>query len=254
MDIGKFYKKRVRNISEILESNADDFTEEAVHKLRVEIKKIKAAFALISSIKKNFHKKKYFHPFKILFDKAGRLRTIQIDKKYVPILEDSETDACHQLYRTIGKELKKRSIAYQKGDILKIAKSISKGDIRKYVSGEEKKLNKLFKTKSFNEAELHIVRKRLKSFYLLTKKNISERTAHELKDFLQLLGDWHDQKEAYLHLVTFAVSRDIKEDDLRRVDEIKSKLLSEKGKLFDRVVSKRLMNPSLLQGIDLKSV
>jgi CHAD domain-containing protein len=255
LDLKKFYKKRVRNILQILDKDPCHFSDETVHQLRVEIKKIKATFHMVVALNKKFDAAYYLKPFRALFKAAGKLRTIEIDRQliatydldgegheYMKTLSDSKERARNKFHETIRSERRDKAIKLQKQKVVDVLSGISAKDIQKQLSDDSKSLRRLFSKKIFREDELHIVRKNLKRFYLVSKKTLPAQTAGELNTFLELLGKWHDRKETFLHLMKFAFSPEVEGPERQRLNEIKSKILSDKESLFDQVVSRGLLD------------
>ncbi|HEX8059526.1 MAG TPA: CHAD domain-containing protein [Cyclobacteriaceae bacterium] len=215
--VAHFYNKRIRNIACILDLRSGDFTDETVHKLRVEIKKIKAVFKLASEIKGKFNDKKYLKPFADLFRTAGNLRALQMDRKLIPAsggytdaLKYQETKARNDLLETIQSQ--RIEFPPRQKKLINILKSISEKDIRKQLVRDTVALRNVFKTRTSKEDQLHAVRKKLKGFYLLTKKSWPKKTAEELSAFIDLLGKWHDRREAFLHLMKFEFTSKVARD------------------------------------------
>ncbi len=54
------------------------FDEEAIHQMRVEIKRLKAVFQLLEGLSEEFRAKKHLKPFRRIFKSAGGLRDVQV--------------------------------------------------------------------------------------------------------------------------------------------------------------------------------
>src|SRR5688572_13084863 len=76
----KYVDNRVSVISSLLNQPRQSFNQSFFHELRVEIKKLDAAFDLINFCSKKFKKKNMFEPFDKIFDQAGNVRDLQVEK------------------------------------------------------------------------------------------------------------------------------------------------------------------------------
>ena len=66
----RYLKRREIAINLLMKRPTDRFTAVTIHKLRVEIKKLRAFLNLISFYSNNFKRKKAYKPFKKLFKQA----------------------------------------------------------------------------------------------------------------------------------------------------------------------------------------
>ncbi len=74
------YLKKIRkNIISLLKKSPVKFDDEDYHKLRVEIKKLKALAGFIEFSNKKFSKKKTLKPFKKVYKQAGKIRELQLE-------------------------------------------------------------------------------------------------------------------------------------------------------------------------------
>lgn len=251
------YRKAINSIDQLLTSNGGKFTVEEIHQLRVGIKKIKASLGLLSASKKDFDAIRYFKPFKTLFSKAGKLRTIQVEQSlmkqyglingnnvYLRELQQAEQRNRESFRKSLRPGVIK-NLERKGKQIQVLLDEVEKDDIHKYLSHEFKRLNKTIRTKVFNESKLHVVRKRLKNFFLNAKGIVPKAKLGRLNKLQDLLGKWHDRQITFNELVKVVSICRLKPSEVRRLSKIKTKLLAEKEKLFDRIVTDGLFRPGI---------
>ena len=81
---GLDYLKKVRkNITALLKKSPVIFKDEDYHKLRVEIKKLKALAGFIQFSNKHFSQKKTLKPFLKVYKQAGKIRELQLEDAFL---------------------------------------------------------------------------------------------------------------------------------------------------------------------------
>lgn len=212
--LDKFEKEFLRAI------NTDD--EEAIHDLRVSIKKIRALFlflkeAGLADIKSDY---KYLGKLKDVFRKAGKLREFHIHKKLLEEYRQRTGENFPALAEHIEKREKEAKQAWH--DFmpgLKLRKLYKTADqLHKAIDGiPAKKLNSRlydfvksrvdechsFMFEPHYEEHLHQIRKYLKHIrFIIGQKigNIHEQFESEIdfrdtKKVEDMLGEWHDRDE-----------------------------------------------------------
>ena len=82
--LGLVYLKKVRkNITALLKKSPVIFKDEDYHKLRVEIKKLKALAGFIQFSNKHFSQKKTLKPFLKVYKQAGKIRELQLEDAFL---------------------------------------------------------------------------------------------------------------------------------------------------------------------------
>ena len=76
----KYFKSHTSEIDALLKKPDKDFSKEDFHRLRVEIKKIRALTAMLKPAAKKFKQKKALKPLKKIFQQAGKVREIQLEE------------------------------------------------------------------------------------------------------------------------------------------------------------------------------
>lgn len=202
-------------VSDLLKSaerNLTGFTEDrktdSLHRLRVDLKKIRAAYSFAEFA---FKKKFTIKPLKPLFKDAGRIREVQVN---ISLLSSFP----HPPKRLIAKLKKEEDIlteAFVEGYLhhLKCLKDFRKKySIHKKAINNKKIINYFDKMKEVslngnNADDMHKYRIRIKRmmhvYYMLPKKNQEKvnLTIESIEKLQQELGEWHDIHTA-VHFVT----------------------------------------------------
>jgi CHAD domain-containing protein len=74
----KFAHRQFKSLNKHLEGYKDKKDPELVHKIRVDIKKIKAILSVINDCLKGFRAHKNFIPFRTIFRRAGEIRDPEV--------------------------------------------------------------------------------------------------------------------------------------------------------------------------------
>ena len=78
------YLKKIRkNITTLLKKSPEKFEDEDYHKLRVEIKKLKALAGFVEFSNQKFSKKKQLKPFSKIYKYAGKVRELQLEVSFL---------------------------------------------------------------------------------------------------------------------------------------------------------------------------
>jgi len=197
------------------------FDEEDIHKMRVEVKKIKAAFHFLqffdADLKNNELKK-----LKKIFAGAGELRELQLleeaIKKFRSLQNKSAKELLlHYLHEEENKAKKKFDHQFQKAGkealdnlhkVMLHEKEIDVSDYILYFQSIVRSIIGQMQNTSLTTEEYHELRKKLKelkynlSFADEQSKKIVEETfsEKELSGLEELVGKWHDQVIIVLRL------------------------------------------------------
>ena len=193
-----------------LEQNLCGFTAdqnpESLHRLRLDIKKIKAVFSFAEYI----YKEKYdVTKVKQLFNEAGKIREMQINIQQLSQVPNPPKTLVNQL----NKEEKKLAQQFIKGASQYIRliqdfktkirfpeKALSKKRTIKYFKKKKKKTNKSLQ--NIDKGGLHEYRKKIKKLIyvynalpkkLQNKIDLNEAAIHKQQ---KKLGEWHDTYSA----------------------------------------------------------
>jgi CHAD domain-containing protein len=225
---------------------------QAVHDLRVEIKKVRAIASVVSSCDDSFHKARHMQPFRELFKSAGELRDLHRERALLKkhIRKDRHDDhlagldvlilqASENLHRVVERGMVDAITAESRKVVSHIDAMQDK--IASYFNSEWQRTNRRVHKNIFKERELHVVRKNLKNF-LYGIKGVSAKNNTPLKErlrvwerLLTLLGAWHDCQTAFDDLTRIFYGDSGKSDTVLK--NIKLKLMIEKEKLFERILN-----------------
>jgi len=218
--IQDYFKKRSSAISELLKKPPGRFSAEDYHRLRVEIKKVRAVMTMPCDGVKKEKLKKLLKPARKLFKQAGKVRTVQLEtsilKKYDPRHKLKLFLHQRQLQELkLKKEFSR--VHHRKKDGLKKSleiflcktKKIKKEDALAFLDREKKEITGIARYKKLEPAHVHELRKRIKKLYYnikslgMNKKGLGIKNGNRLLD---VIGKWHDCELMSAHL-----AKDIKE-------------------------------------------
>lgn len=207
---------------------------ETLHRLRIEIKKIKVLLLLINYCVRHFKAHKTFIPLRAIFRKAGAIRQPAIFSKLLlryqikgvrgeiisPASSSNrpETAFINEIYCYI------KTVIQQKELVKKEARNISRTCIRRYVKLRKKALRKeLYPV--LHPDRLHKSRKTMKEIIYLSRLEKSGRQKLDgfYKDLEVLVGQWHDRQMLTFELIRNKTTEDVNrltnenESDIRRI-------------------------------------
>lgn len=170
---------------------------EILHRVRVEIKKIKAFLRLLHFSNKKFDDHHEFLPFRRIFRACGELRephmfySLIVKLKGKPLNHPTDYEESFLRFR---KNIPKyaRSITKQEKQILKETRTLTAHTYRKYLKKKKKEMKEGLYPK-FIRSELHSTRKVVKEIlYLSTIACRKKEIDSFYRDSATLIGEWHD--------------------------------------------------------------
>jgi len=192
----------LKSIEQNLSIYIQDKEPECIHRLRVDIKKIKAVFDFIE----NLYEEKYnTAKLKPLFKRAGKIRETQINIHFLSLFPNPPDNLIEKLKKkenSLTEQFIKSGTQYVKllnnfrKHVYLPEKPPSINAINKYFEKEKLKANKKLKTK--NREDVHSYRAKIKKlmyvYNALPKRIQKEIELNEAKINRQQkkLGDWHD--------------------------------------------------------------
>ena len=201
----EYIEKRCENLLTCVNDFSTNADHEEMHKLRVEIKKLRAYAGFVSRLRKKDVKRK-LEPIKEIFRKAGEVRTAQLNLETIKKYKIRST-GFKKSQQAVGENVSKQFVASAQRyatiieDVCQSLKSdcrkIRNKEIRRFFSEKIEALS-LFFSQDFDEKKLHARRKIIK--VLLYMENLlPEKLREELAlnisyfDALQeTAGKWHD--------------------------------------------------------------
>ncbi len=227
--IDKLFEKYLEKFENEFLNTINTNDEEAIHDLRVSVKKLRALFLFIDEAGfANMKSYSYFDNLKKVFKRAGKVREYQIHKNILQEYEQSIGEKFPALQKYINKNISDYQGAFHEfmpgltfRELYKTADQLHKKIDG--ISDKElnKKLLKFIKTRvdechSFlfdyqYEIHLHQIRKYLKHIRFIIGQKIGD--VHELfekeidfkdtRKIEDILGDWHDRDEFARELKAF---------------------------------------------------
>lgn len=224
-----YYRLKLKSVRRNFKLAQEHNDPDGVHDLRVDLKRMKAFFALVGSINHGFKAKKEFRSFKKIARNTGRLRDVQVQTELIENINGSlglgfEDYRAYLMKKGIGS-----GAAFQKFALTKPIKSLKISDkiIHKAlkeispVRAETRVQGRFYNLRNnlvflHNEEELrdeilHEVRKLSKeTHYALDIIQPCFRIFRDSKGFLKklikvhkLLGAWHDYDVSLMYLNDF---------------------------------------------------
>ncbi|MFP4621789.1 MAG: CHAD domain-containing protein [Bacteroidales bacterium] len=220
--VGKLFEKYLDKFEKELLRAINTEDEEAIHDLRVSIKKMRALFLFLSeagiaNIKSDY---RYFRKLKDIFKKAGKLREFHIHKNLLEkyrqrtgedfpslahYLEEQEK-AARQEWHDLMPGLKLRKLYHTADQLHKIIEGVPPKKLNHKLYGFVKsRVDECydFMFEPHYENHLHQIRKYLKHIrFIIGQKigSIHKRFDNEIdfsdtKKVEDILGEWHDRDE-----------------------------------------------------------
>ena len=253
---GSVYLKKVKkNIILLLKKPSGNYESEDYHKLRVEIKKLKAAVSFIKFTHQSFSKRKVLKPFEKIYHQAGAIRELQLEATYLQkdhpeFIEKYLLD----LAGRIDKEKKRFALLLTKNPLPRIKAAIkrmkpylehsSQTDSNQFIRHERKRIARLTRQLPMKPSKVHKLRKLLKKdFYNRKRCDGPSRNIKAEDDFLQLLGRWHDCVILNNQLGTSVLQAEIDPAELAELLKIKAAASAKSENLFSQI------NEALQKGI-----
>ena len=257
----EYLSRHIHSIRKFLDLPPQAYSVEAVHDLRVDIKKVKALFALISFCNKDFKPRKYLLHYQSLFKKAGHLRAIHVEKEllkkynaiypnnqYMDDLVGLQRERVRKLHNVTRSGIACK-IENSETGIMSFLKKLDTETTDKYLKHTEKKLIKLISKKIFRENKLHVARKKLKEFYFNLRSihpDIPEEQTEVLNHLLKTLGEWHDRQVAMDQLTKVINSLKFDSEATKSLTKVLHRLVKDKATLFSQAMLQCTNRPDLL--------
>jgi len=158
----KYLETRNRNLSRLFSEISETHDENAIHNIRVEIKKIKAVGRLLKHFKKKFIEKKQVKQLNEIFIAAGKIRDNQIEINKLKLYNLN-------IHLSAYVSLIEKKIKIKENDIIKKIKS-SNLDLKKTILNTRLSFNDLhsyilaciYTINDMNASNIHKTRKKLK--------------------------------------------------------------------------------------------
>lgn len=250
-----------RKIQKQLDGITKDMDGEKVHQLRVEYKKIRAFFRMLSSSERVKEVIKVSKKLKQLYSLYGTIRDLQLQQQRVQAIAKKERRGVKAYLDLLESEISKSGPELE--DILSrkpVQESKKKtnaslperflpGDFRKFVKQKWDSIYSILVSGYFSDDSIHAVRKHLKDLFYNLK--VYEGVEYEIlavsvwkgKDeqffikFLDELGEFQDRCTSIWLLKAYWIRR-FTPSTRRFLEEVKAKWLREKAKMKKGIVKK----------------
>jgi CHAD domain-containing protein len=232
----KFVQRQIKSLIKHLKKYKNNRDPEALHQIRVDIKKIKAALQVIKNGKKGFKAHKNFIPFRKIFRRADNIREpdvlMQMLKRYQPgeITDDRifgsrkhsakafESDIPYFIW-TVKSHAKKLEA---------LSNKVRSDDLRKYLQGKKQELKSLLYPRPRMRI-IHEVRKAVKEIIYLSEvqDTLKGKEAKFYDKVQDTIGQLHDKQ------VLLGIIKNKKDEtSITQREAIKSESLSDKKEIF----------------------
>jgi len=252
-----FFKKQIHLLLSILKKKESSFSENDFHSIRIAIKRIKALFALVEKSNSSFHQKKYFAPFKLVFEQAGQIRDKEVIQSilhthpYNASIENFEFDLQRHIIKEKNQFFKMttsalwKDIRHSQVKATRFLDNINRKTAEKFLEKKKKAIHTQLMYEPLDPDHLHEVRKRIKDVYYVQKmvepKNREMRGTDQLQE---LLGQWHDGRVLLQELNEYLSSNNMTAKDKAPYESLKKKMTGENEDQFQHILDQK---PTLLK-------
>jgi hypothetical protein len=198
-----YSKKRFKNLKQDLKSYGRLQDPDVLHRIRVEIKKIKVLINLIDFSVKKFKGHQHFVPLRTIFRKAGEIRQPEVLYKLLLLYQienvtDTQIPKSKVMDRLSAAFQKKASASIetvneQEKKIKKQYNKVSKTEAEKYLKKRKRELEHLL-YHHFNKKELHKARKICKEIVYLHWIDNSKEPDPFYTEVEDRIGQWLDKQ------------------------------------------------------------
>jgi hypothetical protein len=217
----RYARKRFDNLETELTSYHRIPEVETLHRIRVEIKKIKALLLLIKYCTRKLKAHKTFLPLRTIFRKAGEIRQPEVFYKLLLLyqikgVQDEAVPNAKRTGRLSAAFIKMipahvKTVSRQKKIVEKYAEKISRACIGKYVKRRKKDLrSELYPT--LHLGRLHKSRKAMKEIIYLSglRKGGRKKQDKFYRELETLVGQWHDRQTLTFELIRNKTTAEVK--------------------------------------------
>jgi|GEM_PF-6923237 len=228
ISISGYHKEILRDIRYnvkrvVLHCNVED-----IHRLRLDIKRIKAIYELLHSISPSkFNARTKAAYLKNIFSNTGAIRDMQVNKQRVRALKlpiniykpyirymNNEISSKRGLLKIDFDSFDWHCFTYNELSINALSKSLTKKELQKaglhFIGKRFKKIKKLNR-KNAGNSDLHKIRKHIKEIsaiaallHKITPTGISKEFRQEIKVIGETMGVWHDNCLLILSMESFS--------------------------------------------------
>ncbi len=249
--LSKYLSNREKVIARIMAMPRSAYTDQTFHKLRVELKKLNALFEILEYCSPEFKNRKYFKPFKTLFQQAGRVRELHITEallktyfaensliqlsQYIAKQKKSEEDAFFSLTtKLIRSKLKKQFQLIEP-----YAHLTTKKKIRRYLEKNKNSIEKILTEENIKLDLVHAIRKRIKTYNYnrrIIDKDVLSKNITSTDHLSDLVGKWHDLQITLDYIQASKKSVAFEPEEFNLLLEGEQKMTTECKQLFKDIL------------------
>ena len=246
--IHEFLKEKEQAIKGFIRQKKDPKHPEDLHRLRLEIKKSRAAMGILSKVSQKIKAAGKQSPFRALFKQAGKIRELQLHKAYLdkhkvlpelPVYHKvlkEETGA--EMQRLLDLKKSKDLRVFAKSPSLMNGSTLKGGEqrLQQLLHADEVEILGLLHKEKLKVSEAHELRKRIKSYYFLTR--IVKPKTSSLKDldkFQELLGTWHDYEVFSAELKKAGKLKSLPKSEKKSIRRLQPKMVRKRDDLFRKI-------------------
>jgi CHAD domain-containing protein len=245
--IRAYYEDRINSLKSILRKPRRKFSKEDFHKLRVEIKKVKAVSDLVYSCKADFQKEDFLTCFQNIFRKAGKVRELALELSMLKKLHVSRSLKNYVFgLKKLLKRKRRRFFSLAHANPRKLRKCcdvilpffnhVNKKDVNSFLEMKHREINRVIGIKSLKEENAHLLRKLLKDYYYTVMIfRLKKPLFKELDDFQELLGQWHDNVVMAGYLQKSLKKGKLSSKEAQNMEIVKHLVSSKGEQLFKKI-------------------
>ncbi|MBK7302626.1 MAG: CHAD domain-containing protein [Saprospiraceae bacterium] len=250
--IKKYLDKHSSAIGLLFSKAQKTNTQTYYHQLRIEIKKLRALIDLIGHFDKKFKPNKALKPFHKIFESAGKIRELQLEESQMKKHYSATTFTAYKLilkeqkvkhHEAFSELIKGSLIEKQKKTINELKKSIKKIDeqkVEKYLHKKSQQINKLTALGVEDIADLHKLRKLIKT-YSYNLKLIDQTDKEPIlplySNLPELIGQWHDTQTMLKHLNKIIKVYQISKRELNQLNKVMDQISTRSKELNEQIKS-----------------
>jgi CHAD domain-containing protein len=248
----QYFNRRWKPIRKRLMMPSDALTPMVFHRMRVEMKRINALFALVAFHNPEFDRRKRFAPFRSLFKQMGKIRDLDVETELLERYElrKGKDPYGRYLQKRKNRQLEKftrlnRSRLVQKLEqaarkARPYLRKLKEGNWQRYLIETQQDIEQEFLGAFPGESQLHDVRKRLKELYynsliLPVDRQVLKGQAEKMNALQELLGNWHDREVALEKMQRIPRRMRLTGRQAQRFDRTRRALDREKRDLLGRI-------------------
>jgi len=253
--IHELLKNKIKKIARLSDAILPDFDHDGIHKLRVEVKKLRAFLRLIDTDKSE-PEIKIPKKFKRLYHIVGAIRDAQLEQKKIDGWKVNLPLYTGNLNLNISRQKEEWKKHYSKKVIARLKEKIDnhtitnlKPEVLKIFFDERiENIEAFSRKRSHSNNQIHAVRKQVKDMLYVAKfaekkwikgyEKIAGFSVAELDKLSAVIGDYNDGRIMLEHLTSFsstAMTDDEKNAITNTCDEEMDRLLVEKKKVLAKV-------------------